>query len=532
MTIKQEISNCIAKSIKKLQREKVWPGFEMPEIHLEHPEDKSFGDYATNMAMLLAKQVKKEPSKVAETLKQKLEVKSKNLFEKIEVAKPGFINFFLAKDYYQKQVKEILKQKEKFGQSNIGQNRKVQVEFISANPTGLLTVGNARGGPFGDVLGNVLKKAGFQVEKAYYINDYGMQVLALGHSVLKDSQAKYRGKYIDELNKKVKEKDPYKAGQKAAKIIIEEMIKKTTERMGIKYDEWFSEKKLHQSSQVDQALAVLKKKGLIYEKEGAKFFRSAKYGDQRDRVVVKKDDWKTYLAGDIAYHKYKFEKKKFDKVIDVWGADHYGDMPGLQAAMEALGHKGKLDIVILQFVSIIEKGKGLKMSKRAGTYVTMDELLDSVGSDVTRFFFLQKSAATHLNFDLSLAKEQSEKNPVYYIQYAYARICSILRKSKEKKPELGRTSLALLKEPSELALIQELSKLPEIIEEVAKSYQVQRLPYLATEIAKAFHFFYKSCRVLVEEPELRKARLSLILATQIVLKNILTLMGIEAPEKM
>ncbi len=426
--IRDEIFSLIKKSIKILQKEEIFPKFDIPEVKIEYPQEKAHGDYSTNVAMVVSKKIKKNPIEIAKTLASRLQVLGSGLFEKVEVKKPGFINFFLSKEHLQKELSEILKRGEKFGQLKIGKNKKVQVEFISANPTGSLTVGNSRGGPFGDVLGNVLKKAGFKMEKAYYINDYGMQILALGHSVLKDAQAKYKGDYIDYLHKKIKEKDPYKVGEKAAKIIVEEMIKRTTDKMGIKYDEWISETSLHQAGAVDKVLEFLKKKELIYQKEDALWFKSSKFGDERDRVVVKKDGWKTYLAGDIALHQYKFEKKKFNKVINIWGADHAGDVAGLQAGVQALGHKGKLDVILLQFVTLFEKKEKLKMSKRAGLYVTMDELLDKVGFDVARFFFLQKSADTHLNFDLSLAKEQSEKNPVYYIQYAHARICSILRK--------------------------------------------------------------------------------------------------------
>jgi len=535
---RENIKNLIQKTIKEIQEKGIFPKFDRveggwrPEILIEHPEEKVHGDYATNIAMVIAKEIKKNPLEIAENLKSQISKVKSKLFEKIEVAKPGFINFFLSKEYLQKQVREILKQGENFGQLKIGKGRRVQVEFISANPTGPLTVGNARGGPFGDVLGNVLKKAGFKVEKAYYINDYGMQILTLGHSVSKDEKAQYKGDYLDYLHKRIKEKDPYKAGKIAAKIIVEEMIKKTTDRMGIKYDEWFSEDSLHSSSQVDKTLAFLKKKGLIYEKEGALWFKSSKYGDERDRVVVKKDDWKTYLAGDIAYHKYKFEKKKFDKVIDIWGADHAGDVAGLQAGVEALGHKSKLDIILLQFVTLLEKKEKLKMSKRAGIYVTMDELLNEIPLDVVRFFFLQKSADTHLNFDLSLAKVEGEKNPVYYIQYAHARICSILKRIKNYELRIKNLNYQLLTHQSELELVKQLIGLPEIIEDITRDYQVQRLPQYAMDLATIFHQFYRDCKVLSEVEGLREARLALILATKIVLKNTLNLMGVSAPEKM
>lgn len=528
--IRENIEGLIEKSIKELQKEKIFPEFDLPRIKVELPEEELHGDYATNIAMVVTKQTKKSPIEIAENLGSRLQTLGSGFFEKVEVAKPGFINFFISREYLQRQVGEILKQKEKFGQLKIGRGKRVQVEFISANPTGPLTVGNARGGPFGDVLANVLKKAGFRVERAYYINDYGMQILILGHSVLKDNEAQYKGSYIDYLNKKIKEREPSKAGEAAARIIIEEMIKKTTDRLGIKYDEWFSELSLHKTKEVDKALEFLKKKDLIYEKDGAWWFLSSKYGDKRDRVVIKSDREKTYLAGDIAYHRYKFEKKKFDKVIDVWGADHAGDVVGLQAAVEALGHKGKLDIILLQFVTLFERKERLKMSKRRGMYISMDELLNEVPLDVIRFFFLQKSADTHLNFDISLAKEQSEKNPVYYVQYAHARIFSILKKV--KKLELKINNLGPLKHPSELALIKQLIRFPEIVTETSKDYQVQRLPQYAVELATIFHQFYRDCRVITEDKDLTQARLALISTTKIILRNTLDLMGISAPEKM
>ena len=550
--IRQEIAKLIEKSIKKLQTAKNLPKFDWgesgwcPEIRVEYSGEKTHGDYATNIAMVIAKIVKKNPLEIAENLKSCILNLKSELFDKIEVAKPGFINFFLSKEYLQKQVGEILKKGEKFGELNIGKGKKVQVEFISANPTGPLTVGNARGGPFGDVLGNVVKKAGFKVEKAYYINDCGMQILALGHSVLKDSEAQYKGDYIDELAKRIKEKElypvgsrrlsfgAYKAGELAAKIIIDEMIKKTTDRMGINYDEWFSENTLYESGQVNKVLKILEQKNLIYQKEKATWFRSSKYGDKRDRVVVKAGGDKTYLAGDVAYHHYKFEKKKFDKVIDVWGADHAGDVAGLQAGAEALGHKGKLDILLLQFVTILEKGEKLKISKRRGTFITMDELLDEVGVDIARFFFLQKAANTHLNFDLALAQKQSEKNPVYYVQYAHARICSILKKCKMQnaKCKMTNQNSKLLNHLSELNLIKQMIRFPEIVEDTSRDYQVQRIPQYAMDLATVFHQFYRDCKVISDDKNLTQARLGLILATKTVLKNTLDLMGISTPEKM
>ncbi len=527
--IREEIKKLIKESITKLQKQKKIPVFDVEEIKVEHPEQEIHGDYSSNIAMIIAKKIKEDPVETAELLTENLKNKIPDLFERIKIVKPGFINFFISKTYLQKQVAKILKEKNKFGQLKIGKNKKVQVEFISANPTGPLTIGNARGGPFGDVLANVFQKAGYKTEKAYYINDYGMQIMTLGHSVLKDEQAKYKGSYIDYLNKKIKEKDVYKAGEKAAEIIIKEMIKKTTDKMSIKYDEWISESSFHQSGLVDKVIDKLNKTGFLYEKDGALWFKSKQYGDDRDRVIVKSDKWKTYLAGDAALHEYKFKNKKFDKVINVWGADHYGDIAGLKAIIEALGYKNRLEIVILQFITLFEKGKKIRMSKRAGLYVTMDDLIDMVGRDAVRFFFLQRSADTHLNFNLDLAKEQSEKNPVYYIQYAHARICSILKKSKVKTTGF---EYSLLSHASEVSLIKQLLKFSEIIEDISRDYQVQKLPQYTIDLATIFHKFYQDCKVLTDDKKLKQARIALILATKTVFKNTFDLMGISAPEKM
>ena len=514
------IRELIENSCKKLFPEKVRQLAD--QISVVKTSQKEHGDYTANIKGFSFE----EQEKLVDDIKKSGNFK--RYFSEVRFEKPVFINFFLSDGYLQEKLKEILKAKENFGELKTGEGKKIQVEFISANPTGPLTLGNARGGPFGDVLANVFKKAGFETEKAYYINDCGNQILTLGHSVLKDEKAEYKGEYIDQLNKKIKDKDPRKAGEIAAELLIKN-IEKTVKNLKISFDEWFLEKKLHDSGAVDKTIDILKQKGLTYEKEGALWFKSAQFGDGRDRVLIKKDKGKTYLAGDIAYHRYKFDEKKFDKAINIWGADHYGDIAGLKAGVEALGHKGKLDFVLLQFVTLLEKGEKIKMSKRKGVYVTMDELLKIVNSDIIRFFFLTKSADSHLDFDLDLAKEQSEKNPVFYVQYAHARICSILKKAGKK---ISYDNYELLKESSEKELIKELIRWPEIIEDTVKDYQVQRIPQYATNLAASFHQFYGKCRVISENKQITKARMSLVMATKIVLKNTLDLMGISAPEKM
>jgi arginyl-tRNA synthetase len=528
--IREEIKKIIKKAIKNLQKEGRLPDFEIPEIKVEHPENEIYGDYATNIAMRITKKVKQDPMGISKLISKKLVFP--DLFEKVEEKKPGFINFFISKEYLQKKVKEILDKKEKFGQLKIGKNKKVQVEFVSANPTGPLTLGNGRGGFCGDVLANILTKAGYKTEREYYINDIGEQIRKLGHSVIGDSEAVYKGKYIEELRKRVKGDNPDKVGEKSAKIILKEMIKPLVKDMGIKFDVWFSEKSLYKNKDVDKVLKYLKNKNLTYEKEGALWFKSAKFGDDKDRVLVRKNGEKTYFASDIAYLKNKFTRR-FKKIIYFWGADHYGYIKRMQAAIEALGYKKEqADFIIMQLVAVMWQGQRQRMSKRKGIYWGLDKLINELGLDIVRFFFLTRSPGSHLIFDLDLAKEQSEKNPVYYVQYAFARICSILRRGKIKDLKLRPAYLKLLENESELRLIKELNRFPEIIEDIIKDYQVQIIPQYSIDLATIFHQFYRDCRVLVEDENLKKARLALIMATKIVLENTFSLMGISAPEKM
>jgi len=523
--IRQEIKNLAEKAIKELQKEGVFDKFEVPEIKVEQSEDKVHGDYALNISLALAKIVKKSPMEIAENLKFQISKTKNNLFEKVEIAPPGFINFFASKRYLQNQVEEILKQKEKFGSLKLGNNQKINVEFISANPTGPLHIGNARGGFCGDVLANVLEKAGNKTFREYYVNDMGKQVEILQNS-LEGKEPAYPGLHIEDLKKR-KVKD----AKEAVNIILKEYIEPAVKKMGIKFDKWFFESDLYKKKEIDKVFDFLKKKNLTYEKEGAVWFKSTEFGDDKDRVLVKKDDKETYFLSDIAYLKNKFERG-FDCLIIFLGAEHYGYIGRLKAAAKVLGHEPeKVRPIIMQLVRLIEEGKELKMSKRTGTYIAIEELIDKVGVDVSRFFFLTRSFGSHLVFDLDLAKEQSEKNPVFYIQYAYARICSILRKAEDYKQK--RANSGLLNDSSELDLIKQIIRFSEIIEDTVKDYQIQRIPQYALDLVRAFHKFYEECRVIDEKnPELTQARLALVKATQIVLKNTLDLMGISAPEKM
>ena len=504
---REEIKKLIEKVVKDLYKKEA-------EIDVEQPQDSVFGDYATNIAMLL----KRNPQEIADKLESPI-------LEKVEI-KNGFINFFLSREYLQKQTKEILKQKDKFGKLKISKGEKVNVEFISANPTGPLHVGNGRAGFSADVLSNILNEAGYKVTREYYINNMGRQIKFLDNS-LKGEEPSYKNEYIEELKAR---------GEKDVKCAVKYIIGKIQEtvgKMGIKFDRWFYESELY-PKETKEALKLLREKNLIYEKEGAIWFKSSEFGDDKDRVLVKSKEKttyleETYLLSDIAYLRNKF-KRGFEHLIIFLGAEHHGYTARLLAAAEALGHnKNRVRPIIMQLVDLLERGQRLKMSKRAGIYVTMNELLDEVGIDVARFFFLTKSPGSHLLFDLDLAKKQSDKNPVYYVQYAHARICSILRKA---KPIEASSQYLKLEHPAELKLVRQLIRLPEIVEDTSKDYQVQRLPQYAMDLAGIFHQFYGDCRVISEDKELTKARLSLVLAAKIVLKNTLDLMGISAPEKM
>jgi len=541
--MRSEIKKLLEKAILALQKESE-ADFTMPEINLEYPKDEQFGDWTTNVAMVLGKTLKKSSLDVANELIRSLDFArdDKFKFAKIEVAKPGYINFYLAPNYFQDKVKEINEKENKFGDSSIGKGVKVNNEFISANPTGPLTVGNGRGGFYGDAISNVLRKAGYDVTNEFYVNDAGGQVEKLGHSVLKDAEAVYSGEYIDELNAKyAKLGDVWEVGKKAAADVLEKIVKKTvTEKMKIVFDVWTSEQKLKDAKFDERAIKILEEKNLTYVSEGATWLKTTEFGDDKDRVIVKSDGKNAYLAGDCGYTLNKLERG-FEKLIMGLGADHHGYVSRLKAVALALGFKGDFKIVISQLVMIMKDGKEVRMSKRAGNVVLIDDLIDEVGLDVARFFFLMYSPDTHMNFDLELAKEQSQKNPVFYAQYAHARICSILEKSKiqnlksqiNPKSQIQNCNLELLVHEKEISLIRELDKFPGLVEELAESCEVHKLPHYAMKIADKFHSFYAVCQVIDEaNPELTTARLSLANAVRIVLAETLRLVGVSAPKKM
>lgn len=524
------------------------------------PDQEAHGDYATNVAFLLAKKRKQEPYTVAKTLAEHLwkDEAFRNVFEKVEVASPAFLNMYLSPQWLLGQVSVILQAGKDYGRQALPKKKqeKVQVEFISANPTGPLTVGNARLGSLGDTLANVLEAAGHATTREYYVNDVGGQIKrlgastiaqreGLGHKVSFPSEELYQGEYIKELAQQIEllreEKDDIDedklinaASREAVKIIIKG-IKQTVRKAGIRFDVWFSEKSLHKQGLVEDALKRLKRKRLVEERDGAVWLTTTELQQRKEGgvVLVKSDGEPTYLLSDIAYHIEKFERRKFDRVIDVVGADHHGEMRTLSSALEALGLPAP-EVITIQLVRLVENGKEVKMSKRAGTFVTFEELLDEVGRDAVRFFFLMVSPNTHMDFDLGLAKERSEKNPVYYVQYAHARIASMLRKAEESGYEQIPTQIDTDWQPSssEAQLLKQLVRLPELVSRIAENYEVHHLTTYSRELATAFHAFYRDCRVISEDIETTKRRLALSRAAQTVLKNTLSLMGIRAPDKM
>lgn len=537
--MKEMLAQKIEAAVAALQGAGTLPVFAIPPIRIERPKEEQFGEYTTNIALVSAKPAGKNPMELAEMISRQIAVSSqqeKNVFEKIEAVKPGHINFFLAHAELVSVVERILEDKDRFGESTIGAGVKVNNEFISANPTGPLSVGNARGGFYADSLARVLRKAGFDVTNEYYVNDAGEQILKLGHSVLQDSEAVYGGEYIEELHEKfAMQGDAETVGKEAARYVLDEMIKKTlAEKMAVSFDSFVSEHTdVVEKGYVERALAMFAEKNFSYVSEdGALWLRTTDFGDDKDRVLVKQDGAKTYFASDCGYILQKMERG-FKSIIEVWGADHHGYVGRFKAAAQALGYAGKTDFILVQLVKVVKDGEEVRMSKRAGNVVTIDELIDTVGHDVARFFFLMYAPETHMNFDLDLALEHSQKNPVFYAQYAYARLSSILRKAEEEGFAQAGGNLALLTEKKERELIRELLLFPELIETIAEDFSVHTLPQYAIRLADRLHSFYDECRVLdAENRELTAARLELIRATKIVLEETFDLMGICAPEKM
>ena len=519
---------------------KLWPGVQLPVLEISYPDHAQHGDYSSNVAMKLAKVLKRNPQDIGEELAAAIDQEG---IERIEVVPPGFLNFFVNDKFLTGGVRLVLEQGDQFGVNTSGQNKKVLVEFLSANPTGPIHLGNGRAGFTGDVLVKVLRASGYNVIAEYIINDYGKQLDTLAESVLRRymqlqgvnvdyPDELYKGDYIKDLASRVQPKGSMVEMRAEVKEwALEEMVKQIQDfvehTLHIHYDVWQSERSLYDPKKVAEAKQFLTDHQLIYVQDGATWFASTKFGDDKDRVIIKSSGENTYFFSDILYLIDKFEVRKIDHWIWYLGADHHGYEGRMQAALAALGHAGKLDITFVQLVRLMFNGKEMRMSKRKGTFVTLEELVDEVGLDVVRWFFLMYDANTHMDFDLNLARERSEHNPVFYVQYAYARICSLLKKAGTQAPGPIQLSSA-----AEESLAKLLFQLPELVVDVSTSYHVHKLPQYALDVARAFHKFYTVGRVIDQAGAVDSSRYQLAQATQIVLKNTLSLMGITAPEKM
>jgi arginyl-tRNA synthetase len=519
------------------------------------PAEKQFGDYATNAAMMLAKPSKKNPRELATIISEKIQ-DSSDLFTKIEVAGPGFINFFVKGDAWAGILEEVNLKKAQFGRSCFGTDKKVQVEFVSANPTGPLHVGHGRGAAVGDTLARILEAAGFDVQREYYINDTGNQMNMLGLSVLsryKELLGKtsafpengYKGDYIKETAGEIHriyreslldmpEADAVAICRDYAGKNILEGINSDLREFNINFDIWFSESVLYIDDMVGKTLDAMKVKGLTFEDDGALWFKSTSYGDEKDRVLRKSDGALTYFAPDIAYHKNKLERG-FEKIIDIWGADHHGYVPRMSAAMKALGAKDDcFHALLIQLVSLVRAGEPFQMSTRSGEFVTLKEVVDEVGKDAARFFFMMRRCDSPLVFDLELAKKKGEENPVFYVQYAHARICSIIKKAglSDQKPETGLKYLKKLVTDDEIDLMKMIAQYPDTVVSAASNLEPHRIAYYVLDLAAAFHRFYNKNKVIGEDHEVSTARLLLVDCVRQVIANCLLLMGVDAPESM
>ncbi len=553
LDIRQKLAELLAGAALEAQRTGKLPQVALPDAFIEHPQNPEHGDYATGYSLKLARSAGAKPMTVAEELVGLMPPGPE--IDNIVVAPPGFINFTLKNDWLAGQVDEILAAGTSYGNIEVGRGCRVQVEFVSINPTGPLHVGHGRGAVLGSTLANVLTAAGYSVEKEYYFNDAGNQVAIFNRSLYiryrqalgKEAEMPpdgYMGNYMIDMAGEIVaaegdrflKLDEAEAVAEVGKLGLEKLrgrIKEELQLLGIDFDSWFAEQSLYDNGQYDTVMALLRKNGYIAEKEGATWFVSTALGEDKDNVVVRSDGSPTYFATDIAYHYNKFLERKFDRVIDIWGADHQGHVPRLKAAVGALGiEPERLELIIHQLVTLRRGGEMVRVSKRTGDLITLQEVVEEVGKDACRFFFLARSANSQMDFDMELARKESTDNPVYYVQYAHARISSILRLAEERGVDSAGGDVSLLTSEPELILIRKLLLLPELVEMVSHNLEPHHLTYYAQELATVFHSFYKQCRVVSDDEPLTKARLKLVEATRIVLAKTLHLMGMAAPEKM
>ncbi len=550
--IRAKLAELIEAAFGEAMTEGSVPQIEIPPISLERPREKAHGDWATNAALVSAKSAKMNPRDLARILAEALPADP--YVDRVEVAGPGFINFFLSKEWLHDVVRAIDAEGELYGFRNIGNGAKVNLEFVSANPVGPMHIGHGRWAAVGDTLANVLASTGHEVTREFYINDYGTQMRAFAASVaaryaeiygvdVEFPEDGYRGEYIKDIAREIasREGDRYlslKPEEREAafrEIAYQQVlshVRSTLKAMGVEFDVWFSERTLHERSKIDEAIDILKEKDFVYESEGATWFKATAFGEEKDRVLIRENGEPTYFAADIAYHRDKLARG-YDVLIDIWGADHHGYVPRMKAAVRALGYpEGKLEVILGQLVNLLRAGEPVRMSKRTGEMVTLDELVEEVGRDAVRFLFLMRSTDSPLDFDIELAKERSNENPVYYVQYAHARICSVLKYAAEIGVDLEIADYSLLGEEPELDLIRKLAEWPEVLEAAARARSPHYLTRYAQELASSFHYFYTKCRVVTADRAITSARMGLVKATQVALKAVLSNLGVSAPERM
>ncbi len=552
MSFKNRLSEALCQAAQEAGVQRLVGNVSLPEITIERPARPEYGDYASSLPLKLARLTGLKPIDIANEIVKNLPPLED--VEKIEVAAPGFINFTVSRNWLTGLVDFICDVDETYGNIKLG-DKSIQIEFVSGNPTGPLHVGHGRGAVLGSTLANILKAAGYRVTTEYYINDAGSQLEAFHRTLYarylqcmgKEAELPangYHGNYMVDLAHQIATEygdkyllmDEDEAILAIGKLGIErvmEWIKRDLKALGISFDVWFSEKELFDRGQFEYTMGLLREGGFVTEKENATWFISSILGDDRDNVLIRSDGTPTYFASDIAYHYNKFVERKFDEVIDIWGSDHQGHVARMKAVLTALGiDPNRLKIIICQLVTLRRGQEIVKVSKRSGDIITLRELLEEVGSDACRFVFLSRSADSQMDFDLELAIKQSADNPVYYVQYAHARICSILRNAEDKGIDFNIGDVNLLISEPELTLIRQMAKLPEIVEIVATTYEPHHLTFYAQELATVFHAFYKQCRVISSDQNLTRARLKLVKAARIVLARTLHLMGMTAPESM
>ena len=551
--LKQDLARCLRQAVAKAQQEGALESAALPELLIEHPQNPEHGDFASGLPLRLARAMRMSPMAIAEKISERIVPPPQ--VDRVWIAPPGFINFTLREDWLSTEVESILAAGDAYGDVELGQGKQIQLEFVSVNPTGPLHVGHGRGAVLGSTLANVLTASGYAVEKEYYINDMGTQIANFGRSLYARYQQclgkevavpadGYHGNYLIDLAKEIVQEQGHRfslspeseAAAQLAEAGVARMldeIKEDLELLNVVFDIWFSEKSLYQCGQYSKAMELLQSKGFIVKKENAIWFESSSLGEDKDNVLVRSDGSPTYFASDVAYHYNKFLERKFDRVIDIWGADHQGHVPRMKAVLKALGYDPeRLKVIICQLVTLRRGEEIVKVSKRSGDIISLREVIEEVGPDACRFIFLSRSADSQMDFDLELAKKQSADNPVYYVQYAHARIASILRLAKERGIDCSQGDVSLLSTEPELTLIRCLILLPEIVERVAVTFEPHHLPYYAQDLATVFHSFYKQCRVVSKDEALTNARLKLVQAAQIALAKVLHLMGMAAPEKM